>query len=606
MEANAQLTGSQATSPARASSPIVAFFAGVGLLGLLLSEQILTGWIALGERANISRRDINPLEWAVIVVGLLIAAAALRTAWGLLQGERAGLAWARWVSFGTALAGLTLAYGSVLPSVIKSITNSSNVYPLAQNQLIFQVIIGIVLLVTGRLVYREVTRNAEGLTPGKYVNVQLAKSPSAGAIMGFLAIFFSFSIATPLFLEQPSIASYLTNVSLFGIIAVGVTMLMISGEFDLSVGSIFGVTSMSFMLFMTEGLPFIGVDPMPPLVAAFFALIIAGILGLTNGVIRVRTGIPSFIVTLSTQYIFRAFTLVVIGGGRILRYRDYYQEFPQVYLNRQLLVGLAVAALLMLAFLTFRTLPPVLRNFQERWANRNNNGDFGTLQALVGTGVLVLLLVIVIGVGVWLTFVASYHIQRADTLLQVGFFDIMNGRWEFSGREVTGGWFQGIDIDTAANFRNSIIWWLFFSVFFHIVMTRTRYGNSVFAVGGNIGAARAQGINVNRVKIMSFMLTAVLTGIAAVYETTRNPGVDPLKGQFYELDVIAMTVIGGALLSGGYGSIIGTILGALIYGMMQTGLVLVGMESRMFAGVVGTIILIAVVLNTYVRRIPTN
>jgi simple sugar transport system permease protein len=202
--------------------------------------------------------------------------------------------------------------------------------------------------------------------------------------------------------------------------------------------------------------------------------------------------------------------------------------------------------------------------------------------------------------------VASYHIQRADTLLQVGFFDIMNGRWEFSGREVTGGWFQGIDIDTAANFRNSIIWWLFFSVFFHIVMTRTRYGNSVFAVGGNIGAARAQGINVNRVKIMSFMLTAVLTGIAAVYETTRNPGVDPLKGQFYELDVIAMTVIGGALLSGGYGSIIGTILGALIYGMMQTGLVLVGMESRMFAGVVGTIILIAVVLNTYVRRIPTN
>jgi ribose/xylose/arabinose/galactoside ABC-type transport system permease subunit len=605
MQANAQLTQSQPTSQTRVSSLIVAFFAGVGLLGLILSEQVLTGWFAFGVRANISRRDLNPLEWVAIVVGLLIAAVAFRTAWGLMKGEHAGLAWARWVSFGTALAGLMLAYGSVLPSIIKSITNSSNVYPLSQTQLIFQVVLGLVLLVTGRLVYRYVTGDTDDLTPGKYLRIQLAKSPSAGAIIGFLAIFFSFSIATPLFLEPTSIASYATNVSLYGIIAVGVTMLMICGEFDLSVGSIFGVTSMSFMLFMTEGLPFIGVQPMAPLVAAFFALIIAAILGLTNGVIRVRTGIPSFIVTLSTQYIFRAFTLVVIGGGRILRYRDYYQEFPQVYLNRLLLVGLAVAGLLMLAFITFRTLPPVLRNFQNRWANRNNNGDFGTLQALVGTGVLLLLIVIILGIGVWLIFVATYHIQRTDTLLQAGFFDIMNGRWAFSGAEVTNG-LVNIQIPTAANFRNSIIWWLFFSVFFHIVMTRTRYGNSVFAVGGNIGAARAQGINVNRVKIMSFMLTALLAGIAAVYETTRNPGVDPLKGQFYELDVIAMTVIGGAPLSGGYGSIIGTILGALIYGMMQTGLVLVGMDARMFAGVVGTIILIAVVLNTYVRRIPTN
>jgi ribose/xylose/arabinose/galactoside ABC-type transport system permease subunit len=359
------------------------------------------------------------------------------------------------------------------------------------------------------------------------------------------------------------------------------------------------------MLFMTEGLPFIGIGPMPVVVAAGAALVISFLLGYTNGVIRVRTGIPSFIVTLSTQYIFRAFTLVVIGGGRILRYRDYFSEFPQVYLNRMVLVGLAVAGLLMLAFITLRTLPPIWRNFTTRWQNRANNGDFGTLQALFGSGVLVVFLLIIMAIGIWLVFVATYHIERTDTLLQVGFFDMTNGRWEFSGSEVTRG-LVNIQIPTSANFRNSIIWWLFFSVLFHTVMTRTSYGNSVFAVGGNIGAARAQGINVNRVKIMSFVLTAMLTGVAAIYETTRNPGVDPLKGQFYELDVIAMTVIGGALLSGGYGSIIGTILGALIYGMMQTGLVIIGMDARMFQGVVGTIILVAVVLNTYVRRIPQN
>jgi ribose/xylose/arabinose/galactoside ABC-type transport system permease subunit len=479
------------------------------------------------------------------------------------------------------------------------------VYPLATNQLIVQVVLGLFLLIAGWQVYRYVTKGATGLTPNRYISVQLAKSPSAGALIGFLAIFFSFSIATPLFLEPTSFASYLTNVSLFGLIAVGVTMLMISGEFDLSVGSIFGVTSMAFMLFMTEGLPVVGIGPMTEVVAALCALAVAALLGATNGVIRVRTGIPSFIVTLSTQYIFRAFTLVVIGGGRILRYRDFYDQFPQVHFNRWLVVGLAVAGLLVLAFITLRTLPVAWGNFQRRWAVRTTNGDFGTLQALAGSSVLLLLMLVIIGVGVWLMFVATYHIQRTDTLLQVGFFDIMNGRWAFSGAEVTGG-LVNIPIPTAANFRNSIIWWLFFSILFHVVMTRTRYGNSVFAVGGNPGAARAQGINVNRVKVMSFVLTALLTGIAAIYETARNPGVDPLKGQFYELDVIAMTVIGGALLAGGYGSIIGTILGALIYGMMQTGLVLIGMDARMFQGVVGTIILVAVVLNTYVRRIPQN
>jgi ribose/xylose/arabinose/galactoside ABC-type transport system permease subunit len=308
---------------------------------------------------------------------------------------------------------------------------------------------------------------------------------------------------------------------------------------------------------------------------------------------------------LSTQYIFRAFTLVVIGGGRILRYRDYYSQFPQVYLNRLLLVGLAVAGLLVLAFITLRTLPILWGNFQRRWAMRTSNGDFGTLQALVSTAVLLLVAILIVAIGIWLVYVATYHIERIDTLLQVGFFDITNGRWAFSGSEVTRG-LVNIPIPTAANFRNSIIWWLFFSILFHIVMTRTPYGNAVFAVGGNPGAARAQGINVNRVKVMSFVLTALLTGIAAIYETARNPGVDPLKGQGFELDVIAMTVIGGALLSGGYGSIIGTILGALIYGMMQTGLVIIGMDARMFQGVVGAIILIAVVMNTYVRRIPQN
>jgi ribose/xylose/arabinose/galactoside ABC-type transport system permease subunit len=602
MQADAQLTTESRPTVYRVPLPVVGVMLGAGLVGLLLAEQVLTGWLAFGERANISRRDINFGEILAIVAGLIFAIIALQTAWGLYQGTRSGWVWARWVAFATAVIGIAVAYAAILPSIIKSITNSSNVYPLASNQLLIQIGIGLVLLLAGRWAYGYVTREARGLTPVKYLRIQLAKSPSAGALIGFIVIFFSFSITTPLFLEPTSIASYLTNVSLFGIIAIGVTMLMICGEFDLSVGSIFGVTSMVFMLMMTEGIPILGTGPMPVFVSGAIALVIAALMGIVNGVIRVRTGIPSFIVTLSTQYIFRAFALVVIGGGRILRYRDYFPELPQLQMSRLLLVGLAVVALLVLAFITLRTLPVTLRNFQRQWATRHDSRDFGTLRAVSGTLLLVVIVVLILVIGTWLVYVATYHIERTDQLLQVGYFDILNGRWEFSGAEVTRG-LVNIPIPTTANFRNSIVWWLFFSIVFHVVMTRTRYGNSVFAVGGNPGAARAQGVNVNRIKILSFMLAALLTGIASVYETGRNPGVDPLKGQFFELDVIAMTVIGGALLSGGYGSVIGTILGALIYGMMSTGLVLIGMDPRMFQGVVGAIILIAVVLNTYVRRI---
>ncbi len=107
-------------------------------------------------------------------------------------------------------------------------------------------------------------RRALALTPGKFIRAELAKSPSAGAIIGFVAILMGFTMATDLFLEPSSVASFLSNVATKGVIAIGVTYLMISGEFDLSVGSILGVTALSFMNFMTHGAPIFGVvGPIP-------------------------------------------------------------------------------------------------------------------------------------------------------------------------------------------------------------------------------------------------------------------------------------------------------------------------------------------------------
>ena len=437
-------------------------------------------------------------------------------------------------------------------------------------------------------------RRAIALTPGKFIRSELAKSPSAGAIIGFIAIFLGFTMATDLFLTPGSVASFLSNVATRGVIAIGVTYLMISGEFDLSVGSILGVTALSFMHFMTQGAPVLGLlDPIP---AALLALFMAFILGAINGVLLITTRIPSFIVTLGTMLAFRAITLVAIGGGRILRYSDHHESLPIMLISNIIFVVLAVVGLLIAAFTAWRVLPILYRQAVHAWSIRENNGDFGTTGALVRMLVLAVVLLVIAAIALWLIMVISYH--SSGQMVEVGYFDLFNGRITAIGAE---GDFLHLEIPRSANVRLAILWWFIFVAIFHIILTSTPFGNSIFAAGGNQGAARAQGVNVDRVKMQNFVIVAVMTGIAAIYETARNPGVDPLKGTGWELEVIAMTVIGGALLTGGYGSVVGSLLGALIFGMLQTGLVLIGIESRLFTGTIGVIIIAAVVLNTFVR-----
>ena len=589
----------------------------LGLGALFMAQQILVGWVALGERVNVSRRDINFIELLVVVVFLLLSAAAWRTAWSLSRRDRSGWPWSQWVSFFAVIIGVIFLMKALLPGGIAQISNLT-APPL--DELIL--LVGLLLFVSGILCYRFVTHGikvyddkvdkAQGalstavsdMTPGQFVSLQLAQSPSAGAIVGFVFIFLVFSFVTDLFLQPTSIASVLTNVSTKGIVAIGVTILMISGEFDLSVGSMLGAVAVFYMFFLTEGIPQIGMGPLPMLLAMPAALVVAMFLGFINGFILVRTGIPSFIVTLGTLLIYRTIPLVAIPGGRILRYRDYYEEFPQVWISPWVMALLALAGLLAVAYMAWRRLPGLFRLARHKWVNQNNNGYFGTTQAILSTLVLLVTLLALLVVALWLAMVIGFHLGAGGELFQVGFFDLINGRWEFSFEQVSGGLFS-ILMPPGANFRNSIVWWMLLVLLFQVVLTQTRYGNAVFAVGGNAGAARAQGINVNRIKVLNFMLVALLVGVTGILEVTRNPGVDPLKGNGWELEVIAMTVIGGALLSGGYGSVIGTLLGALIVGMLATGLVIIGMNARLFRGVVGAILILAVVLNTFVRRQST-
>ena len=677
------------------------------VLGVAIAYGLLFGWIPLGDRANILRSDISPLEVIVAIGSLLYALGCARTAVGLMQRERSSLRWAQWMTFITTIIGgaillsvfipvglkfslllgqdidlrtvinndiggmapVALSIGETLISVsvfivalialvallvflippleflrrtdgVRLVVSPPRRFVLALFAVLLAGVIcvlisgvyvvpeypgvttirdaeshrllaGLLFFLPGMICYRIVRqveeesdelRRAIALTPGKFIRAELAKSPSAGAIIGFIAIFMGFTMATDLFLEPSSIASFLSNVATKGVIAIGVTYLMISGEFDLSVGSILGVGALSFMNFMTHGAPIFGVmDPIP---AAILAIFMCFILGAINGVLLITTRIPSFIVTLGTMLAFRAITLVAIAGGRILRYSDHHESLPIIGISNIVFLALAIIGLLVVAFTAYRLLPALYRGAQQAWSIREDNGDFGTTGALMRMAVLAIALFIIVAAVVWLIAVFSYHGSAGGgETVEVGYFDFFNGRVLAIGSE---GDFFHLQIPRNANVRLAIVWWFIFVAIFHVILTSTSFGNSIFATGGNEGAARAQGVNVDRVKLQNFVIVAVLTGIAAIYETSRNPGVDPLKGTGWELEVIAMTVIGGALLTGGYGSVVGSLLGALIFGMLQTGLVLVGIESRLFSGTIGVIIIAAVVLNTLVRGAQRN
>jgi ribose/xylose/arabinose/galactoside ABC-type transport system permease subunit len=558
-----------------------------GILSFFLAEQVLTGWLALGERANISRRDLNAIEWLVVVGGIVWGIVSLRTVLGLWQRDRRAWAWAQWVvlinaviGLGLFMSGLTDLY-SVVPRGGTIIDN----LPAAQ-ELVGP---GSLLLLSSLVVYRFLTVRVHNSATGAIRN-SLSSVPGAGAIVGFFAILMLFSISSDLFLEPRSIASILATAITRGIVAIGITFLMISGEFDLSVGSTYGAGALVFLLMMTEGA--LGIAPVSVIPAAIIALVFAGFLGFINGLILIKTGIPSFIVTLGTLLAYRAILLVVVADGRILRYADYRLPPPNVWFNRWILGLGALVLAVAIGYMGITLVRSGWRALRGRIQNyRNDLSDFRDVFVVLTALRFLLVLVIAVGAVALLLTTAIDQLSQTNTLLEVSFFDLMNGRFDFVDRDV--------------NLRSGVMWWLILVVVFQFILTQTRYGNHVFAVGGNPGAARAQGINVNRVKVTNFIICAMLACLAGIINVSRLSNVDPLMGDGLELEVIAASVIGGALLSGGYGSIFGALLGVLIFGMLQTGLVLVGVDARAFSGVIGIIIILAVIINTAVRRVRT-
>jgi simple sugar transport system permease protein len=148
----------------------------------------------------------------------------------------------------------------------------------------------------------------------------------------------------------------------------------------------------------------------------------------------------------------------------------------------------------------------------------------------------------------------------------------------------------------------SLLWFIALAVILQVVLNSTRFGNWIMATGGNDKAAMARGVNTDRVRINLFILSAFLAGFAGVIDALRIASAYPIAGTGYELEIIAMTVIGGTLLFGGRGTIIGTVIGVFLLRSIRNGIIVVGVPGLAYNIFVGAIILIMMAIHSLIER----
>ena len=315
----------------------------------------------------------------------------------------------------------------------------------------------------------------------RLLKIYLEKPELAGIVfLVLLTAVFQFN-SNGIFLNLQNMQGVLGLLPEMALVAIGVTILMICGEFDLSVGSVFALMPMIIGVLMADGWSF-----GPAFLAGFCA---AGIVGLVNGFLTVHFNIPSFITTLGMLFVARSLTIVISGG-----------------------------------------FPPIM---------------------------------------------------PADGL----------PRWLFTQFVGPG------DL-----FRMSFIWFVGIAVLLSLLLSRTNFGNWVRATGGFLPAAQAMGIPTARVKIMCFVLCSLLAGFAGTMQMMRLGAPLPSIGEGLELQAVAAAVIGGTALTGGIGTVLGGIIGAVLIRVIDNGLVLSRVDANWFKLAIGALTVFAVIVNSWLRK----
>jgi simple sugar transport system permease protein len=348
---------------------------------------------------------------------------------------------------------------------------------------------------------------------------RLLGRPEFGALSGAVLVFMVFGLVAGKsgMFSIEGINNWGTVAAYLGILAVGASLLMIAGEFDLSVGSMIGFSGMMLAIpALYWG--------WPVWLAALFAFAVAMSLGGLNGWIVVKTGLPSFIVTLAFFFILRG-------------------------------LGLALSVIL-----TGKT---IISSNENLILRDLINADFVFSSLFQGH-----------------VFEGLFH-----TLAHAG-------------------WIASRDdgMALAIGIPKAIMWWLGLTAFGAFVLNRMRLGNWIFAVGGDSNAANNVGIPVMRVKVGLFVFMAFCATLFATLQVADAGSAAADRGLQKEFEAIIAAVIGGCLLTGGYGSVLGAAIGATIFGVVQIGIGYTSIDNNWYRVFLGGMLLSAVLFNNFIRR----
>lgn len=303
-----------------------------------------------------------------------------------------------------------------------------------------------------------------------------------GVLVVLILILIIMSIASPVFLTPTNLVNVIRQCVEIGIMAIGMTFLIVNGDMDLSIGSAFAVCAMiGGTLFKYE---------LCPPTVAFLVMLLVGLgLGAVNGLLVTRVGIPAFIVTLGTMKIYRSLAYAISGGTSV-------SVFPES------------------------------------------------------------------ATGSWV--------------------------WSFGAK------INGVPVQ--------IFIMVAMFVIAHILLRKTVYGNRVYATGGNERAARLSGINTKNTRFYAFLIQGLCCAVAAVISLAYLNSVTTTSGEGREMDCIAAVILGGAALSGGRGTIVGSFIGVLIMGIVKNGMVLLSVPVFWQDGFIGLVVILAVLVDSLIHR----
>ncbi len=319
---------------------------------------------------------------------------------------------------------------------------------------------------------------------------KISRQQEFGVILILIGIVAFFSILKPAFLSQENIYSLLKTLAFTGIVAVGETLIILSGDIDISVGSTAGLGAIVSTSMMMEyncfGMLGTGAEWFGVLLCIIIAVLICSIVGIVNAVLIVKIKLPAFIATIATLYSVRGIVNVITNGVPVF-------PLPETFMD-----GLGPAQ---------------------------------------------------------------------------------------------------IRLSSAGGLSFSFLFFIGMVVLFEFLLRKTVFGRNIYATGSNIDVARLAGINTNKVRFMNFIITAMLAGFSGILVAAFTKQGYPPIGNSWELQVIAATVIGGISLKGGTGSVIGTMVGVLIINSLNTGLVMLGINTFIQTSIQGIMILAAVYID---------